>query len=777
MRGSRLLLAILLVCLPGVLFGTCSLSQALQANPEIISVGVLAKRGKPNCFEQWQSTIGYLEKVTGFSVQLLCLDFAEVPAMVMEKKVDFTITNPSMYVDLEYRYGATRIATLKNKRSSNSYTQFGGVIFSKAERDDLQTIKDLQGKRFMAVDKESFGGWQVSWRYLLEHGVNPHRDFKQLLYGGRHDAVVYAVFNGVVDAGAVRTDTLERLQAEGKIDIDDFKVFSNVSKKDTSFPFLLTTRLYPEWPFAKMKHTKEELAKQIGIALLKMKPESRAAIHSKSMGWTIPLDYYPVHECLQFLKIGPYKYLATVTLKQFYAQYKNWIFVAVAFLLFLSGVVSYVLLLNKRLHSAMIQLDYDHMERKQIVADLNEFKLTLDHIHDCVFMFGPDTLSFIYVNNGAIAQIGYTYEELIKMTPVDIKPEFTEPDFRAILKPLLRKPEQAYTFTTTHLAKDGSLIPVEVLLQYVIPSGKEGRFVAIVRDITDRLREQQEKELLQVKLLSEQKLASVGQLAAGIAHEINTPIQYVSSNIAFFQESFADIMTFIDSFESFLKAGEKLPALSKEVQVVAEVREEIDWEYLMEEIPSAIDQSLDGVNKVSSIVLAMKAFSHPGSSEKEQTDLNKLLETTVTVARNEWKYVADISMQLDENLPTVLCMHNEIGQVFLNILINAAHAIGERLSKESTESKGKITIISKQLEKQAEIKIIDTGCGIPDEIKDLVFDPFFTTKEVGKGTGQGLAIVHDIILNKHKGTLNVESETGAGTTFIIRLPYSAVAKL
>jgi len=773
MISFRFSAAVLLGCLLGGCFCFCCQAQASKLKSETISVGVLAKRGKDNCFKQWQPTIEYLERASGYSVQLLCLDFDEIPYMVQEEKVDFTISNPSMYVDLEYRFGATRIATLKNKRSTRSYTQFGGVIFRRADRGDLQTIGDLHGKRFMAVDKGSFGGWQVSWRYLFEHGIDPHKDFKDLLFAGQHDAVVYAVLNEVVDAGAVRSDTLERIQEEGKININDFRVFLNPAESDKSFPFLVTTRLYPEWPFAKMKHTREELAKQIGIALLKMKPDSRAANSSKSMGWTIPLDYYPVHECLQFLKIGPYKNLGTVTLKQFYTQYKNWIFGIIVCLLFLSGVVSYVLLLNRRLHFAMTQLDSDHMERRQIVADLNEFKMTLDHIHDCVFMFAPDTLSFTYINYGAMDQVGYTYEELIQMTPVDIKPEFTEVEFRDILKPLLREPEQAYTFTTTHLAKDGSLIPVEVLLQYVTPSGKEGRFVAIVRDITDRLLEQQEKELLQVKLLSEQKLASVGQLAAGIAHEINTPIQYIGSNIAFFQESFSDIKRLIDRFNELLESGENQPSLSQETQSVLRVKQEIDWEYLEEEIPSAIDQSLDGVNKVRSIVLAMKAFSHPGSTEKEQTDLNKLLETTVTVARNEWKYVADISLQLDKTLPTVFCMHNEMGQVFLNILINSAHAIGEKMVTDSTDNKGRITITSKRAEKRAEVRISDTGCGIPDEIKDSVFDPFFTTKEVGKGTGQGLAIVYDIVLNKHEGTLEVESEPGVGTTFIIGLPFEA----
>jgi signal transduction histidine kinase len=206
------------------------------------------------------------------------------------------------------------------------------------------------------------------------------------------------------------------------------------------------------------------------------------------------------------------------------------------------------------------------------------------------------------------------------------------------------------------------------------------------------------------------------------------------------------------------------------MEKIEDIKNQVDWAYLKDEIPKALNQSLEGITKVSSIVLAMKEFSHPGGKEKQLTDLNRLLETTVTIARNEWKYVAEIDKNLDPHLPQILCLPNEIGQVFLNILVNAAHAIAEKSGLHPEGEKGRITLTSKVIPDHIEITFTDTGCGIPDQITKKVFDPFFTTKEVGRGTGQGLAISYDVIVKKHGGTIDFTSAEGKGTTFIIRLP-------
>ena len=209
------------------------------------------------------------------------------------------------------------------------------------------------------------------------------------------------------------------------------------------------------------------------------------------------------------------------------------------------------------------------------------------------------------------------------------------------------------------------------------------------------------------------------------------------------------------------------PLFLKEIE---ETLEEADWEYLAEELPRAISQSKDGVRRVSSIVGAMKKFSHPGSKEKTPLSLNELIETTLIVSRNEWKYLADLETNFSETLPQVPCLSDEMGQVFLNLLVNAAHAIATQLGENPNRQKGRIVISTRQIADKVEIRFQDTGCGIPGNILNKVFDPFFTTKEVGKGTGQGLAIARDVIVNKHGGTLEVESKPGRGATFVIKLP-------
>ncbi len=294
--------------------------------------------------------------------------------------------------------------------------------------------------------------------------------------------------------------------------------------------------------------------------------------------------------------------------------------------------------------------------------------------------------------------------------------------------------------------------------------------VLVGRDITNNKKMEREKEAFQSQLLHAQKLESVGRLAAGIAHEINTPTQFIGTNIDFLQESFIDVGKLISHLSALLKAAKSGQILPGMVMEIEEALDEVDWEYLAEEIPEAIQQSTDGVQRVTSIVRAMKEFSHPGSKEKEQVNINRIVETTVTVARNEWKYVADVHLQLADDLPLIPCLTDEMGQVILNLLVNATHGIAAKLGNNPTGEKGTITISTLSRDNGVELSMTDTGAGIPAAIQKKIFDPFFTTKQVGKGTGQGLAISRDVIVNKHGGMLEVESIEGEGATFIIRLP-------
>jgi len=311
--------------------------------------------------------------------------------------------------------------------------------------------------------------------------------------------------------------------------------------------------------------------------------------------------------------------------------------------------------------------------------------------------------------------------------------------------------------------KDRSKIWVTMSIRAIRKNGAVIRYEGMCEDCTERT-------LLREQLLQAQKLESVGQLASGIAHEINTPIQYIGDNVRFLMDAFDDITFLLKTYER-LRLEAKTNILFQEiVQEVEAAVKRADTAYLMEEIPKAIEQTLEGVSRVSTLVNAMKEFSHPGTKEKILLDLNHAITSTITVARNEWKYVADLTTDLDQALPPVLCLPGEFNQVILNLIVNAAHAIAEAQQKYVRPEKGQIVVQTICCVDWAEIRVQDTGSGIPENIRGRIFDPFFTTKEIGKGTGQGLSIARSVIVDKHGGSIHFETEEGKGTTFIIRLP-------
>jgi PAS domain S-box-containing protein len=313
--------------------------------------------------------------------------------------------------------------------------------------------------------------------------------------------------------------------------------------------------------------------------------------------------------------------------------------------------------------------------------------------------------------------------------------------------------------------KDGSVLEEEVTITPVRDSsGVMISYVTVSRDVSQEL-------MLEMQLRQAQKLEAIGQLAAGIAHEINTPSQYVGDNTRFLKDAFGDLIGLLQNYDKLVSELKNADGLADYVKDVESIVEDIDLGYLMEEIPQAIDQSIEGIERIAKIVRAMKEFSHPGSEEKTPVDLNRAIESTITVARNEWKYVSEIVTDFDPRLPLVPCLPGEFNQVILNMIVNAAHAIAD-VKGENSEEKGEIRISTKHKGEWAEIRISDTGGGIPEKIRSRIFDPFFTTKEVGKGTGQGLAISHNVIVEKLGGLINLETEEGSGSTFIICLPVT-----
>ena len=409
------------------------------------------------------------------------------------------------------------------------------------------------------------------------------------------------------------------------------------------------------------------------------------------------------------------------------------------------------LIITRRQTDKMVQATNDFLES------------IMESITNAIFVINMEGISTL-VSQAGSKITGYEINEMIdKPFSMLFAPKVNEELSKEFVKVKVVG-NHVSQYETEMIRKDGKKI--FVLLNFA-PLYEKNEIVSMVgtaEDITNR------KELEQ-QLLQSQKLESIGQLASGIAHEINTPAQYVGDNTRFLQESFNDITSFMKKHNGLLEAARSGNIPRKMLEDMEQATKELDLEYLLDEIPQAFKQTIEGIERVSELVRAMKEFSRPGVEGKTAIDINKAIENTITVSRNEWKYVAEIKTEFDPELPMVPCLPGEFNQVILNIIVNAAQAI----AADGKENAGTITVKTLVDDKWAQIRISDTGTGIPEDIQDKIYDPFFTTKAVGDGTGQGLAIAHSIIVDKHDGTITFETEKGKGTTFIIRLPIDSVS--
>jgi signal transduction histidine kinase len=377
---------------------------------------------------------------------------------------------------------------------------------------------------------------------------------------------------------------------------------------------------------------------------------------------------------------------------------------------------------------------------------------------------GPPTWRFTDANPATLAMFKATsVADFTSHGPYDLSPE-KQPDGRASADVALEmigaamREGSAY-FEWTHKRIDGQEFPATVLLTRMEWGGK--RFLqATVRDIS-------EQKQFEVELGHARKLEAVGQLAAGIAHEINTPTQYVGDGVHFLKEAFEGYQRLVVPYQRAVEALATTTGCEALLSEIRKIEEEIDLAYLDANVPGSFESCQDGISRITTIVRAMKEFAHPDQKEKAPADLNQALQTTLNIARNEYKYVADVTTEFGD-LPPVLCHVGALNQVFLNLIVNAAHAIGDVVGQGG--SKGSIRIRTLRESDLVRIDIADTGSGIPEAIRHRIFDPFFTTKGVGKGSGQGLAIARSIVVTKHHGSLTFETEVGKGTTFMIRLP-------
>lgn len=406
-----------------------------------------------------------------------------------------------------------------------------------------------------------------------------------------------------------------------------------------------------------------------------------------------------------------------------------------------------------------------------VIADVTEHRqaeefrsVVMDNMTEGLFTTDEqDRLTSL--NRAAAQMLGWEENEILGRTMHDLvhsrRPDGTAyPAGECPVQRVRTTGEPVEITDEVYVRKDGSILPVRYSAAPLHVGDKVAGAVVVFRDTTEQRRQQQRE----VEDRHDQKLESLGRLSAGLAHEINTPIQFVGDNTRFLAEAYQQMLELLLVYRECMGPNSGQLPWEERKKRAEDAEEVADIEYLASEVPSAVEQSLEGIDRVASLVKAMKAFSYKDTKDRAYADLNEAIRTTVIVARNEVKYVADVNLDLTE-IPEVLCHVGDLNQVFLNLLVNAADAM------EGREERGEIKVSTRLEDRTVVISFADNGSGIPEEIQKTIFEPFFTTKEVGKGTGQGLALAV-AVCEKHGGTIECDSKVGEGTTFILRLPIA-----
>lgn len=703
-------LVVVVLCLP--------VSSSYSEGEDVhYKIGVLANRGSAQCLRKWSQTAEYLsEKIQGASFAIISLSYDELHDAVMKNQIDFLIANSAIYVEFEAEHGIQRMATLENMRMGDSYTLFGGVVFYKKDRLDIKTLKDLKNKSFAAVARNSFGGWIMALREFKHSGINPGHDFSKLVFLGTHDAVVNAVLDGTVDAGTVRTDTLERMDREGEININDFSIIhDHVGMKVIAaiedykaFPFLHSTRLYPEWPFSKLNHIEQGIAEEVFAALLIISPKHPVAIAGEYSSWTIPLNYQLVRECLMELRIEPYQDYGKITLKGIIAQYFIWI-ISISILLFLIIIaLGYVVFLNSKLKHSNEKIELSYAQLKRIESNLREsktrYKYLFENTRDIIAI--TDLKGNIIAINKTIEQNGFKREDIFGKN----RAEFIAQEYhQQVLDNLEQLKSGKVTYGQIEMITPKGRLSVEYSDIPIIEGDKITGVQSVLRDITHR------KELENT-----QRLAQLGRFVAAMAHEVNNPLMIIS--------------------------GRAQLASMEDIQ--------------NEEVMKNLDIVMKECQRAKDIINRLLRFAKTSKKNTGKIEVNKTLNETINILEHQFSLEGVIiNCNYTDNLPQVVFNEKQLQEVLMNLLTNSRDAI--------VPGKGVIDVKTFIEDDNVKIEVHDSGRGIDKETLEKIYEPFFTTKE--KGTGLGLSVCHGTIID-HGGQLKITSVSGVGTKVIIILP-------
>ncbi len=512
-----------------------SLSTLNAASPVMVKIGVLANEDEAECRKMWQPTIDYLaDQLPEYRFKLVPLGFDKIDKQVEENMVDFVICNPAMYVNFEVKYGATRLLTLKGRFLGKTVTKFGGVIFRRKDSPGMKTLADIKGKKFAAVDKNSFGGWQTGLYEFEKSGINPKNDFSLLYFSGSQPQVVYDVKSGKADAGIVRTGTLEKMAERGEININDFYVFPSMQEAKYEYPFKISTGLFPEWAFARTRNTSEETAKKVSEMLLEMHEDSMAAKAANSSGWTICLNYQPVHECLKAIKVPPYESYGTVSYKGALRKLIAPLVAAIAGFLILVIFMFYISKLNRRLKDSIIHNEQEsekmQLMQKEMKDSEERLRLINENSTDIILSLDTNGL-FTYISPIWKKLLGSEREDITGMSFI----EFIYPGDRGLVKEYFLRgvvsAEQVEGLEFRLRHTNGSLRWFRMNASPIMDAdGRVKALAGVARDITESKRAEDEIKAA-YKIIANADRYTIDEL---IRITVNEAERLTGSGIAFF---------------------------------------------------------------------------------------------------------------------------------------------------------------------------------------------------------------------------------------------------
>ncbi len=694
-------------------------------------VGVLAPRGKPWCRQQWTATVEAISRgVSGSQFLLVPLDFAQVDQVVREKSVDFLLANPAVFVVMDHRYGLEALVSLEARREGKPCRSFGSVILCRADRSDIQNLADLRGKNLFAVDSTSFGGLMMAQRELLAAGVDPHKDLKETVYGGGHEEVVQAVLDGRADAGTVRTDTLERMSRKGQIRLQDLRVLSRRGP-DEQFPFLRSTRLYPEWPFAALGHVPRALKHSVCEALLAIAPGDPAASSGLYSRWHLPCDYSDVRRCLQ--EVGAIRKPSTVHLSTWHFLLAKWPWVVASVLLILilaGGLIRYRRMNAELRHSRGLLAQSNRRIQKMI-----------DAVDVGILLIDAQTHEIVEANPVVCQLTGYQREEIV----ATVCHRIVCPRSHGHC-PITDEGKQLDRRECALLRKDKSEIPI---LKTVHPITLDGR-TCLLESFVDISRQRKQAQQLadalqQAEDLNEQlesqsawansmaaeaetANAAKSEFLANMSHEIRTPMNGIIGMTDLLRDSGLreDQVQCVDTIAT---CGMQLLTLVNDILDFSKIEA---GKMTMEAVEFSVADCVEGVADAMAVSAAKKGL--------------------------------DLSCYVSPEIPALLKGDpGRLRQVLFNLVSNAVKFTEEgevRIRAEMERHAGPLASLR--------VTVSDTGIGIDPEKIDSLFDSFSqgeasTTRKYG-GTGLGLAISRKLV-EIMGGEIQVESRLGQGSSF------------